>query len=231
MRSDRKLRINDYVRSLNYWINLNDRRVGGIVFCENSGADLQKLKDSVNNSNFILPIEYLSFEGNMRPPNVHYGYSELGILDYVMSNSELLKNFDYFIKVTGRLIFKDISKLLNKLNNDSLLAIDFRRAYKAETGPPVRARTQLILFNKNFYGKYLYKKRDDMIGKCSHIEEYFGLNFYPLKDLKGVTLRWPIECMPTGIAASTGCEYGSNHEKIKSFIRGVVRKYLPSVWL
>ena len=97
-------RIEEYVQSLLFWLNLNPRPYSGIIFCENSGSSLSEIKDMLKvrvSDEQILAIEWLSFKGNQRPIGMHYGYSELGILDYAVENSLLLRNSQYFIKVTA----------------------------------------------------------------------------------------------------------------------------------
>ena len=110
-RYDPAQRLSDYKQSLLFWEALNNSRLKGIVFCENSGTDLTPLADLTRK--FRTPVEIISFEGNEKPSNMNYGYSELGIIDHAIGASIFLREYPYFIKATGRLTFPKISKLLD----------------------------------------------------------------------------------------------------------------------
>lgn len=225
-------RTQEYTNSLISWINAIPNQVSGIVFCENSNSDLieiiEKVKPYLDISE--TPIEWLTFNGNHRVDGVHYGYSELGIIDYALENSSLLKNSNFFIKATGRLIFKDTNKLLTRIKQPIAFAADCH-FYKRDKKLPVRMRTQFFISNKEFYKKHLYRKRDEMPGQCSHIEEFLMIKIWPLRNHSGVILRFPCECLPSGYSASMGTSYGSLVSLLKSKVRGVLRILTPHIWL
>lgn len=231
-RNDSEIRTNDYIKALNFWTSINDKRIKNIVFCENSGSDISKLKIKFQKSK--IPIEFLSFDGNEKPEGVHYGYSELGIIDHAIEQSLFISNADYFIKSTGRLTFPLISDLLNTIQDLKYDAvIDHRRKYKNESGTPFKARTQLMIFKKEYYIKYLYKLRHQMIGRTSHLEEFVSDKVFESQSSKKTRIiqRFKVECPPSGHSGWKSGDYNSVQERLKYTMRKFTRRFLPYIWL
>lgn len=222
----------EYINALEYWGQLADSRISGIVFCENSGTDLSELKKHFSNKGFIKdrPIEWLSFSGNQRQGNVHYGYAELGILDHAIKHSMLLDKTPHFIKITGRLTFDQLPLLLDRTASPIEFCADCHR-YPDDQQLPVRMRTQLFISSRGFYKQHLYETREDMLGKCTHIEEYLMMLVWPLRTQGGVLLRFPIEVLPNGFSASVGESYRSFKSRCKSSLRAIIRNIMPWYWL
>ena len=230
-RADPRLRTEDYLHALEFWARITDQRIKGVVFCENSGGELTLLKTRLAESATNLPIEWLTFGGNSRPVGMHYGYSELGHLEYAVTNSHLLAGTNIFLKVTGRLIFPEISKLLDTFDQDIRFAVDCRRAYRRETGSPIKARTQLMMIEKNFYFDHFFGRSEEMLRCCSHLEEFVALRVLPFRNDPTVVLRFKRECPPVGIAAFTGENYHTGKTLLKSKLRQILRRVAPGVWL
>ena len=230
-RADTEVRLRDYMEALRFWLALNNSNIAGIVFCENTGADLSSLKFFTAQLGVSKDVEWLSFNGNYRKPGLHYGYSELGIIDYAMRNSVLMRESRYFVKVTGRLRFPCISRLLTTLDEELLVALDCRRSYRTEGGPPIRVRTQLIFFATDFYEELFLDRRGEMVGLCTHIEEYLAYKLWPLRRQPGINLRWKLECNPVGVGAATQSAYHIGRNSLKSIIRGIGRRVVPTTWL
>lgn len=231
-RADVPTRLLDYETSLRFWLSFFDHRVVAVVFCENSNADVANLKFLANQ--FDRKTEFLSFSGNERVEGVHYGYSELGIIDYALKNSVLLGNAEYFIKVTGRLTCPSLSKLLDHVETDFDVSVDHRKKYKKERGFPLRARTQVMIFKKNFYMQHLYETRDEMVGRFSHIEEFLPFKLTSVCDKGKIIWRFPIEVILRGVGGSlhgVSASYGSLLSILKTHIRSGFRRYFPWVWL
>lgn len=233
-RRDLEVRRNDYRKALRFYMNLKDSRISGVVFCENSGADLAFLDSESLRRDAERPLELIGFEGNSRPSGVHYGYSELGVIDHACRRSRLLSSAGSFFKVTGRLLFENISSLMDRLPDECRFGADFRRAYRREGGAPMRARTELMFFQKEFYLEHFFERRDGMIEKCTHLEQYVPEVILPVREREkgaGLALRWPIECPASGYAASGNIDYGSGSISVKRRIRAVSRRLAPWLWI
>lgn len=227
-RRDPAVRLNDYAQSLRNWTTAGGPQIGSLVLCDNSGYDPTALAQLA--ATLPLPVEVLSFNGNKKPSGTHYGYSELGIIDYAIAHSQILRDSRYFIKATGRLQFPNLPKLLQRLDVEFDAAVDHRRRYRNETGPSTRARTQLMLFNTAFYRAELLNSRIEMLGVCSHIEEFLAAKLSASRRPDRIIRRFPIECPPSGIGGNGG-SYDNLSVRTKNLARALARRCLPQVWL
>jgi hypothetical protein len=232
-RTGSNLRTRDYLEAIKFWATHPDPRIESVVFCENSGADLRAFEGVAGKFPSTRRFEVLGFRGNTRPHDVHYGYAELGIIDYACEKSMLLQNCRHFAKATGRYLFPGISLLIESLDEDLLAAVDCRRAYRRESGVRLRARTQLMIFEREFYKRVLAGTREQMLGNCSHIEEFLAQKLLPLyrHRTRGVYLRWKVECPALGYDAGRNKNYGAPRERIKNAIRATCRRIMPDLWL
>ena len=232
-RATSDLRTRDYLEAIRFWAAHPDARIQGVVFCENSGADLRIFESEVVRFSSTRALEVLGFRGNARPAGVHHGYAELGTIDYACHNSTLLKNCRRFAKVTGRYLFPRITRLIDSFDDDLLAAVDCRRAYRREGGVRVRARTQLMFFAREFYEEELGGTREQMLGNCSHIEEFLPQKLFPLYQRRtaGIYLRWKLECPAVGYDARRNKDYAAAREILKTAIRSACRRFLPPMWL
>lgn len=228
-RSDPRIRLADYQRSLSFWANLDDSRFAGVVFCENSGADVASLVDLISTTR--LPVEFLSFRGNTKPQGLHYGYSELGIIDYALEYSHLIRASKYFIKVSGRLTYPSIVQLLDTLPGDFDAIVDHRHRYKREGGFGIKARTQLMFFSREFYCLHFLGVRGEMIAHYSHLEEYIAVKLAAAQSYRGIVKRFKRECQPFGVAGFNNRSYRTVRNQCKAKIRSVSRTLLPFVWI
>ena len=113
VRKNIETRLNDYKKSLNFWINNKD--VNKIIFIENSGSDLSYFRNLVKSEN-NKEIEILSTNSNNSyDKNLGKGYGQYLCLKEVFESSKIAQKTNYFINVTGRyciinfnLILKDI---------------------------------------------------------------------------------------------------------------------------
>ena len=217
-------RLEDYKEALVFWSSIKDDRIAGIVLCENSGVKVDP---------YILKliedrgIEFIQFDGNDKPPNVHYGYSELGIIDYAISNSKLINKYERFIKITGRLKFGCIHNLLDHIPEELNMLIDLRTNYK--TKGTYIARTQIFFSTKQFWIQNLFNRRAEMIGKYALIEDWIPTILLSV-DRGNIILRFPIECYPIGRSGAFGTQFGGSG-KAKSILRSWTRRILPFLWI
>jgi len=229
--SDSQIRLEEYAKGLEFWLTLKDHRISGIVFCENSGSDITRLKELPCVVNGKKPVEWIQTTDNQRPAGTHYGYPELGLIDEAINRSNLLANASHFAKVTGRLTFPNFKNLLDRLDKSLKIAIDLRRSYRSENGARARARTQLFIAEIEFYKSLVFRRRTEMLGLCTHIEEFLASRLLPLRGQPGVLLRFPVECSANGYSGATGKSYQDFKGKFKAFIRANCRIVAPWLWL
>ena len=219
-----EIRIQDYINAINRW--LKDPSINSIVFCENSGYGTDKIENAIKNR-FHKEIEFLSYTDN---PNFNfsYGYSELGIIDYIIDNSKILKYCDSFIKSTGRLYFPKTKKILKCLNDNNMFWVDARQNFLFWKNEQIT--TQLMIFSKSFYKTTFYKKRSQMHqGEC--IEKFFYRKLISYNKKEGCHFRWHSNVDPIGKGAHNDQSYRSINKTIQYIIRGICRKLLPNLWI
>lgn len=91
-----------------------------LVFCENSNYGTEKLdylQKTAEDSG--VKLELLSFQGNVEEACIHgKGYGEGEIMSYVFENSELARDEDCFVKITGRLRVDNIRDIVARMKKD-----------------------------------------------------------------------------------------------------------------
>lgn len=160
---DPEIRLGQYCAAIHFYIKC--KQIDKIVFCDNSdslyGFESEQKLARKNN----VRLEILKFKLDYKMVEKYgKGYGEGEILKYVMTNSQLLENEDYFYKVTGRLIVKNISLLI-------------RKNHKKEA-----------LFNRNLYA---YKSLDTRfwgIKKSDYIQ-FLMESYNKVHDNKGIYLE------------------------------------------
>jgi hypothetical protein len=211
-----------------------DPRICGIVFCDNSTPDLDWTHEFANQIGCKKEFESIYCPDNDIPEGMHYGYPELGIIDYSIKSSKLLGKYTFFAKVTGRFKFPNISALLDSLPTSYDACIDYRSAYRKDrkVWSKYRARTQLMFFRRDFYIKFLQQQRSLMIqNQISHIEEFIPYLLVPSSELSQCCMfRWPIECPPSGIGGN-GENFDSPKRQLKVFLSSCSRRLMPWFWI
>ncbi|MFM7675463.1 MAG: hypothetical protein ACKO5F_07720 [Synechococcus sp.] len=232
-RSNAAIRHADYCKSLKKWLAAKNDRISGIVFCDNSGHSLDALRELVDQTIFSKPVEFLSFESAPVPEDVHYGYSELELVSHALDHSRLLQTNDFFIKATGRLYFPRLAVLMGSLPRHYCSIVDCRGIHRHEIGLPIRARTQLMFFQKSFYRHHIDRHLKAMpLRNDSHIEEFIA--YCLLKaccdlDSTSILFRFPRACDPLGISGN-GVHYASPARKLRNMAASLLRDVMPSLY-
>jgi hypothetical protein len=231
-RSDPQQRLQDYSSGLKFWLDFPDDRITSVVFCEKSGHDLSDFAEIVERCASTKSVELISTNDNIVPKGLHYGYAEARIIEHALENSSRLAAARYFIKATGRLTFPNVSRLLDRLGDDTLFAVDCRgsRGFIRKREPFVR--TELMLFASDFYRRYLMGASAAMAEKgVSHIENHLYAELMKWYGHRGAVLRWTVNVDPRGHAAHWNKQYGSIDDRMKSAIRAITRVVCPNWWI
>lgn len=234
VRSEPTLRMNDYALALRSYLRMKCDAIETIVFADNSSFPLGSLRATIEEHNvYRRNVELVSFDDRVLPEGVHYGYAELGIIDHALDNSAL-RQYKTFAKATGRLSFPDLPRLINRLPDDVLVAVDARSQpffVFRERRPFIS--TQLMIFDRDFYGRVLKGRRKDMGPSpgVSHIETLLFNALIPLRGTEGVYLRFPVNAEPVGIDAHWGKNYQGLGPRARSLIRAAGRRIVPEIWI
>ncbi len=232
--ADPKERLAEYRQSLRWWICNGDPRLSRILFIENSGwplgPDFQQERSMATAHDRHL--EFVSLNCNSYPANGHYGYAEVKMIDFGLKASRLRQCTDHIVKVTGRLQFPKLGKLLDRCQDDFDVVADgrgWRDLFHKHDKPYLS--TQLILFSHRFYAAYLQESWKEM--GTGHMEGLFYDKVLPFANQKKprVSMRFPVNVEPVGIAAHSGKSYTTTRRLLANAVRGVSRKVCPNLWL
>ena len=102
------LRRQQYIDALRYYTKTLK---SPIVFCENTLANISY--EEISPSASPQHLELLFFDGNNYDKSLGKGYGECEIISYAIQNSRFISQADYLVKITGRLIITDISRLID----------------------------------------------------------------------------------------------------------------------
>jgi hypothetical protein len=233
-RSAPEVRLGDYKKALRYWLSYEDERIRDILFIENSNYPLDSLQSIARDENpRNCRVEFISLDCNWYPPGGHYGYAELKMLDLGLQKSELRQSTTHMIKVSGRLIFPALKRLLNRLPSQFDAAADTRAysgLFRRHAHPNVT--TQLILFRHSFYQQHLQKSYEDLErGLDTHMEGIYYKKLAALKDQARIVFRFPCNATPVGFPAHKENAYTERSQRIKDAVRGVARVVAPGWWI
>jgi hypothetical protein len=231
-RNDPSIRLQDYINGLYFWLNISDRRLDKIVFIENSGYSLDVLKKMTRVSNpFDKQVEFISLCCNYYPEGVHYGYAELNMIDEAFRLSPLLNESSYFIKATGRLTFPSIPRLIDRLTDDFMFAVDCRNNSIFTSTPQTFTTTQLMIFSTSFYKKHLLNAKSELSKDMTHIEALLYNKLMTFQGEEGAILRWPVSVDPSGYSSDWYKNYDSSKQKVINNMRAISRTILPNWWV
>lgn len=204
-------RIRQYKNSLEFYIKQS--KFKKIVLVDNSNYkvymnDINKLAISYNKK-----FELIQFNGDYN--NIVLkgkGYGEGEMIKYCIQNSKLFKDEDYFIKITGRLIVKNINKIyssinqkMNYFNADDILGIISKR------------------IDTRFYATRIEDYKKYLINSYQYVEDYNKYYiehvFYDvIKDKKINHRSFIFYPIIKGISGSTGVVYRGNRSNKKSIL-------------
>jgi hypothetical protein len=230
-RNDPAVRRADYFTAFTYWLNHGDPRLRHILLIENSGADLSEFKAAAAKSG--KQVEILSIAPNPPPPGMHYGYSELQMIDQALAQSVLWRGTTHIIKATGRLTFPGLPALLNKVPDDFRIVVDARARLPFRNSERGFVSAQLFLSRHDFYDEVLRTGYTAM-ARAHHypalVEHLLFELLTPLKGQQGVLLRFPVNCEPVGFAAHLAKRYDTPQRLLTATMRSVLRVIAPDFW-
>lgn len=231
--ADPRRREADYIDSLNYLIR-NHPRLRRIVFIENSGWDLDRLRNAASNNPMGKEVEFISCSLNDFPRHLGKSYGELLMLDHGLSESKLVKRGRYFAKLTGRNRLLNITRLLERLETPFDFACDLRdHSIYERLGLRWAGRkgeSRFFVMTVSYYDQFFrgrYREMSEQTGM--YIEDLIYQCAKGPNPGQVVLRRFPVEPMFRGIAGHWGKDYGGPGERLKCSLRAALRRLTP--WL
>ncbi|MBA3364402.1 MAG: hypothetical protein H0U03_01265 [Actinobacteria bacterium] len=129
LRSDPEIRLDDYARSLDRWLDAGSELPAELVFCENSGWPLDRLRELAADRYPSDRLRFLQFSGNDYPAELGKGPGEAAIIDHAIETVLADRaGSDLVVKCTGRLFVRNLRSLLPPATEtpDLMCALDGR---------------------------------------------------------------------------------------------------------
>lgn len=115
-RADPGVRLDDYCRAFDFYCRtLTEGTITQLIFAENSGSDISRLRDLAEKHDVARKTEFICHPGLDYPPEYGRGYGEFMLIDKVMKSSSFIQNLqthENIWKVTGRYILRNISGII-----------------------------------------------------------------------------------------------------------------------
>jgi hypothetical protein len=231
-RNDTLIRLEDYKTALKLWLHHNDDSITSIIFAENSGYDLTEIETVFIKENiYNRKYQIIQAIASKVPEGLHYGYSELELIDNILDKITLLNDNDFIIKTTGRVYFPKISSLLVKTVPSYNFITDSRN-FNLGKWKQNYVLSNLFIFNILWYKENLFdKKRLMLTFEVTHFETLLHKLLVGNKVDKDVLLRFPMNVNPIGFGAHWNINYQSLDKRLGYLLRAIFRKMLPNFWI
>lgn len=218
VRDDVQTRLNDYLKAFDFWIK--QKEVENIIFIENSGYDLAQFHIIKNKS--FKNIELISTDkNNFFNRKLGKGYGKYLCLEHIFKNSELIKNNNFIITVTGRYIIKNFKKIyFDIFSQDCEIYINLRDNLKF-------ADTSIFAGSKFFFKNYLIKYIKNTNDSEKQIFENRAAQAVLEAINNGLNFKQPtVYAHISGFIGTNGKKYKYNFfKKIRLFFYGKLKKY------
>lgn len=217
-----------YIDALEYYVE-NHKAVRNIIFAENSGWNLERIKSQFGDTTKII---FLSFNQNNYSRNLGKGYGELKLISDAL-DSQQLSSSHLFVKITGRLKILNLDLILNQFNESIELMCDTRSIrvrFWNKKHQPVHADSRLLVFTREFFDLQLRNKLSKIDeSKGVYLENILYAIVEATKGDNNVIRRFETEPHFLGYGAHMGGKnYSSLRQRIKAHARQVSRKLFPN---
>jgi hypothetical protein len=236
-RSDPDIRRKDYEQALRFYLGLGKGVIDGILFCENSDAELSSLKAIAQNENpDRIPVDFVQAISDC-PPDYGKGHAELTLMDkaYHQAIKGQPETTRYW-KITGRLIIRNMADLIRTAPAGFELYIDMRLVPPALRGfgTDKWADTRIIGFTPEGYRKHILDKRQ-IVGTPGSVfvveEALFPVYLNAWHKGEAIVPRFVTQPVMIGVGAESNKDYNDLPSRIKNAARRFTRRFLPSLWL
>jgi hypothetical protein len=226
----------DYFKSLSYYVN-NHPIVRKIIFIENSGWDLSRVKEAAKDNPHQKEIEFISLNCNDFPRRYGKGFGECLLIAKGLEQSNLYKTVTHISKITGRIYLENLTTIVSSIGKPFDCFCDYKdQGYKlrklwGETHVGPHCDTRFLIFSKQFYSDYIKPlhikhQQKEPRGFCIEAEFYYAIKAAEANNT--VISRFAVEPKFSGVAGHFGGkDYDSTLEKTKYQIRSFSRVALP----
>jgi hypothetical protein len=226
-------RLADYERALSFYLGLPSEDVDRVVFAENSNADLGPLEGAESLHGDGKDVELLAFDGLDYPVEHGRAVGEMRLIETALARSRLLSSLpdeELFWKVTGRLRFTNMAKLIASEPPGAELYADFRRLPRPWVDIRVFACTPRA-FRELFLPRVELLRQDELErAGFSAPEERLYRELLPVREAARIVPRLLHEPRIEGYSGH-GDDYARPSRRLWSGVRGTVRRICPPLWI
>lgn len=236
VRSDPKLRLNDYYQALKFYLGVPNCYIDRILFLENSGSDLSVLRQLTESIEHGKKVDFISFIGDYNP-EFGKGYGEFNMLDYGLSQCNFLANTDVLWKVTGRLQILNLANLIKAAPKNYSVYCDLRSVPLIGESLGGNNWLDLRLFSctveaydrllRNRYLELTYQQP----GYINPEKYLFGIMQQAMHQDKRIKPRFRVQPVVAGYGGAGNGSYQGFSYKTKEIVRASARLAAPWLWL
>ena len=194
---DKEERKKQYIQAVKFYLENTKFR---IVLCDNSGEDLTELKEIE-----VGPrLEILSFQGNDYDTSLGKGFGEFGIVQYAFQNSRFLKEATSVVKITGRLIVKNLIEILRL--HEKLFFYPKRYVY-VEDNAHRAFDSRCIVANKEFFSRHFLVSDNPINDSAGYYFEHYLYDSIQKLPQCYVVSDFALPLAISGVSGTSGIEY------------------------
>jgi hypothetical protein len=231
-RSDHRERLNDYLGALEFYLHEPDAPYDRILFVDNSMGGIESIATTARRTPHDKLVEVISFAGNDHPVSRGKAYGEFKLIDHGLALSSIVHGSDMIWKATGRLRLLNIRQLQRALPGRPLdLVCDLHNV-------PLVGSDRL--HRNRYMDLRVFAVRRDAYdvayrGAWKRIDGFDAFAMYDLsmrarRHLR-VLPRFPREPRLQGISGRHLRDYDAWPGRVKSAVRGGLRRTMPFLWL
>ncbi len=195
--------------------------VDGVVFAENSGADLSEFAQLAAAAS--MPFEAITVGTDDWEPEDGRGYAEALLVEHALARSSLIGD-EMFFKLTGRYLVRNLGCLITDVP-DADLYVNLRRR------PILFCDTYLYGVTRR--GFDLLKPHFSRLRTGAQPAErvMYDIVTNLMESGAAVVPRLRREPRVEGIRGYDGRDYGSPKQRLKYSARVIVRRVAPGIWV
>jgi hypothetical protein len=211
--TDGKMRQEQYLRAVRALLETASPLVDGITFIENTGADLAPFHELTRQSNrYNKNVEFISLSLNDYPRELGIGYGEFRLLDAGIAASKFLTPEHCIVKLTGRLVVRNLTSILVALPDEFDMVADVRPYKDPATG---MCESRLMAFSYHFYCNQIVGMYGNVDGSKGIAAEHCLYQVVRNNPKARIIGRLPREPYWLGFSGSTGMRYDSIWMRMK----------------
>jgi hypothetical protein len=227
--TDPEERYKEYITAFEFYLNKMSQGIDGLLFIENSGADISEFREIASRREFYNRVECLSFLDRESASGHGRAYGEFRIIDYAMRASSFVREYNRAIvwKVSGRYKIINIERLISSTPKNCDFVCNCRNL-------PIRwVDMYLIGWNRRGYEACIdgvYSLLDEEKIRVPPEIVWRDRVDAAARHLR-VVRRFRVVPIISGRRGFDGTEYDGLRYRLKTRARAFALRFLPFLWI